>query len=134
MDRTKICGLSASGHGARPRAGCGLEKTEAAWSDRKISRNRWCWAKSSRSIWSTAWAARCTRQFNLGGTLLTYQALLNGQIRPLSGVHRHHRGRNFEGDAASDPAQAFERSRLEMPRIAQIEVLNPLGIDKSSPW
>jgi osmoprotectant transport system substrate-binding protein len=72
-----------------------------------------------------------TRRLNLGGTLLTYQALLSGEI----GIYPEYTG-TIESEIlkepiAKDPGQVLERARLEMRRIAQTEVLNPLGIDNT---
>ena len=71
------------------------------------------------------------RQLDLGGTLLTYQALLNGQI----GMYPEYTGtiqaEILKEPAGSDPAQALDRSRREMRRVAQTEVLDPLGVDNS---
>jgi osmoprotectant transport system substrate-binding protein len=71
---------------------------------------------------------KISRQFNLGGTLLTYQALLGGQIA----LYPEYTG-TIEAEILKekqmDAAQAFERSCLELRRIAQVEVMDPLGID-----
>ena len=71
------------------------------------------------------------RQLDLGGTLLTYQALMNGQI----GMYPEYTG-TIEAEilkepVAPDASQVLERSRLEMRRRAQTEVLDPLGIDNT---
>ncbi len=72
---------------------------------------------------------KVTRQFNLGGTLLTYQALLGGQIALYPEYTGTIEAEILKETPPSDAAQAFERSRLEMRRTAQIEVMDPLGID-----
>jgi osmoprotectant transport system substrate-binding protein len=69
------------------------------------------------------------RQLNLGGTLLTYNALVNGQITMYPEYTGTIVAEILKEQPPSDPAQAFERSRLEMRRLAQVEVLDPLGID-----
>jgi osmoprotectant transport system substrate-binding protein len=69
------------------------------------------------------------RQLNLGGTLLTYHALLNGQISLYPEYTGTVMAEILKEAPATDPAQALERSRLEMRRLAQVEVLDPLGFD-----
>jgi osmoprotectant transport system substrate-binding protein len=69
------------------------------------------------------------RQLNLGGTLLTYNALLNGQISLYPEYTGTIVAEILKEDLSHDPAQTLERSRLEMRRLAQVEVLDPLGID-----
>jgi osmoprotectant transport system substrate-binding protein len=72
-----------------------------------------------------------TRRLNLGGTLLTYQALLGGEI----GIYPEYTGtiqsEILKEPISKDPAQVLERARLEMRRTAQTEVLDPLGIDNT---
>ena len=72
--------------------------------------------------------ARIVRQLNLSGTLITYQALTTGQIT----LYPEYTGTiesEILKEKSSDAAQAWERSRLEMRRLAQVEVMPPLGID-----
>jgi osmoprotectant transport system substrate-binding protein len=72
---------------------------------------------------------KVARQLNLGGTLLTYNALLNGQVSIYPEYTGTIQAEILKEAPATDPAEALERSRLEMRRIAQVEVLDPLGID-----
>ncbi len=69
------------------------------------------------------------RNLNLGNTATVYQALLNGEI----GLYPEETGTvqaNILKETASvDAATTLERVRNEMRRIAQVEVLDPLGID-----
>ena len=69
------------------------------------------------------------RKLNLGGTLITYQALMNGDIN----VYPEYTGTIetsiLKEQPSSDPATVFERSRSEMLRTAQTQMLDPLGID-----
>jgi osmoprotectant transport system substrate-binding protein len=71
------------------------------------------------------------RNFSLGNTQLVYQALVNSQI----GLYPEETGSVQAGilkeSVSSDAASTFERVRNEMRRIAQLEVLDPLGIDNS---
>jgi len=70
-----------------------------------------------------------TRRLNLGGTLLTYQAILNGEITLYPEYTGTIEAEILKETAANDPAQVYERSRLELARRSQIDLLDPLGID-----
>jgi osmoprotectant transport system substrate-binding protein len=72
-----------------------------------------------------------TRQLNLGGTLLSYQALLNGEISVYPEYTGTIEAEILKEAPATDPAQVFERSRLEMRRLSQLELMDPLGIDNT---
>src|SRR4051812_44246675 len=63
------------------------------------------------------------RKLNLGGTLLAYQALVNGQITLYPEYTGTIEAEILKEPAAPDPAQVFERSKLEMARLAQVDVL-----------
>jgi len=69
------------------------------------------------------------RQLNLGGTLIAFQALQNGEI----GLYPEYTGaietEILKEQPSNDPALAFERARGEMLRLAQSELFDPLGID-----
>jgi glycine betaine/choline ABC-type transport system substrate-binding protein len=71
------------------------------------------------------------RRPNLGGTALAYQSLLNGEI----GLYPEYSGtivtEILREQASADAGLVFERARGEMRRIAQSELLNPLGFDDS---
>jgi osmoprotectant transport system substrate-binding protein len=69
------------------------------------------------------------RELNLGGTLLTYNALLNGQITLYPEYTGTVVAEILKEKLTQDPAQTLEYSRQEMRRLAQVEVLDPLGID-----
>jgi osmoprotectant transport system substrate-binding protein len=73
--------------------------------------------------------AKIVRQLNLSGTLITYNALLNGQISLYPEYTGTIQAEILKEKPASDPAQTLERSRLEMRRLSQMEVLDPLGFD-----
>lgn len=74
---------------------------------------------------------KVTRRFNLGGTLLTYQALTSGEISVYPEYTGTIAAEILKETPSSDPAQVYERSRLEMARRAQVDVLSPLGIDNT---
>ena len=74
---------------------------------------------------------KITRRLDLGGTLITYQALLDGQIA----LYPEYTG-TIEAEILKEtpspvPAEVFARTQQEMLRRAQVQVLNPLGIDNS---
>jgi len=67
------------------------------------------------------------RRLNVGNTIITYQALQNGQID----VYPEYTGtivtEILKEQPASDPALVLERARGELRRIGQTEMLDPLG-------
>jgi glycine betaine/choline ABC-type transport system substrate-binding protein len=69
------------------------------------------------------------RNPNLGGSLNAFQALQNGQIS----LYPEYTGaiitEVLKEQPSQDPALVFERARGEMRRIAQSELLPPLGFD-----
>ena len=71
------------------------------------------------------------RNLGLGNTAITYQALMNGEI----GVYPEETGTiqaNILKESPSvDASTTLERVRNEMRRIAQVEILDPLGVDNS---
>jgi osmoprotectant transport system substrate-binding protein len=69
------------------------------------------------------------RQLNLGGTLISYQALQNGEISLYPEYTGTVEAEILKETPAADPAQVYERSRLELLRRNQIDLLAPLGID-----
>ena len=72
---------------------------------------------------------KVVRRLNLGGTLLTYQAILNGEISLYPEYTGTIEAEILKEDPAKDAAQVYERSRLELARRSEIELLPPLGID-----
>ena len=69
------------------------------------------------------------RRLGLGGTLITFQSLQNGEI----GLYPEYTGaietEILKEQPSNDPALVFERARGELRRVAQSELLDPLGID-----
>lgn len=69
------------------------------------------------------------RRPDLGGTANAYQALQNGEIS----LYPEYTGsivtEILKEQPATDAAAVFERARGEMKRVAQAELLNPLGFD-----
>ena len=72
-----------------------------------------------------------TRRLNLGGTLLTYQALLNGEITLYPEYTGTMEAEILKETPSTDPAQVLERARGQMAVRSQIAVLDPLGVDNS---
>jgi glycine betaine/choline ABC-type transport system substrate-binding protein len=74
---------------------------------------------------------RIGRSLSLGNTPVLYQSLMNGEI----GVYPEETGTVqaaiLKESPSSDAASTLERVRNEMRRIAQIVVLDPLGVDDS---
>jgi osmoprotectant transport system substrate-binding protein len=69
------------------------------------------------------------RSLGLGNTAEVYQAMMNNQI----GLYPEETGTIqaaiLKEGPSSDPSTTLERTRNEMRRIAQFELLDPLGID-----
>jgi osmoprotectant transport system substrate-binding protein len=72
------------------------------------------------------------RRTGLGGTPILYQSILSGDV----GIYPEYTGliesAILKEPADSDPQIVLARVRQEMDRIAQIEVLDPLGFDDPS--
>jgi osmoprotectant transport system substrate-binding protein len=73
--------------------------------------------------------AKIVRQLNLGGTLLTYNALVNGQI----GMYPEYTGtvqaEMLKEKPSPDADQSFFRSRQELRRLVQVDLIDPLGFN-----
>jgi osmoprotectant transport system substrate-binding protein len=74
---------------------------------------------------------KVVRNLGLGDTPVAYQSLMNGEI----GIYPEDTGtiqaRVLKEAPSGDAGTTLERVRNEMRRIAQAEVLDPLGIDNS---
>ncbi len=128
MDRTKTCGvtliavllLGACGHSKRPLVVGSKNFTEQVVLGEIIAQHL-----------EHRLGRKVTRRLNLGGTLLTYQALANGEISLYPEYTGTIEAEILKETTSSDPAQVLERSRLEMARQSQMDLLNPLGIDNT---
>jgi osmoprotectant transport system substrate-binding protein len=69
------------------------------------------------------------RRLDLGGTLIVYQALMNREISLYPEYTGAVEVEILKEGASPDASLVFERVRSEMQRVAQVEVLDPLGID-----
>jgi len=74
---------------------------------------------------------KVTRRLNVGNTLIAFQALQNGEI----GLYPEYTGaivtEILREQASNDAALMFERARGEMRRVAQSELLDPLGVNNT---
>jgi glycine betaine/choline ABC-type transport system substrate-binding protein len=72
---------------------------------------------------------KVARRLDLGGTAIVYQAFLNGQVS----VYPEYTGTIetmiLKEQPSPVPATVFERTRSEMRRVAQAELLEPLGFE-----
>ena len=72
------------------------------------------------------------RRTGLGSTPILYQALISGEV----GIYPEYTGliesEILKEQASSDPQIVLARVRQEMSRVAQSEVLDPLGFDNPS--
>jgi osmoprotectant transport system substrate-binding protein len=71
------------------------------------------------------------RRLNLGGTLLTYQAIVGGELSIYPEYTGTIEAEILKETASSDPSQVYERSRLELARRVQIDLLPSLGINNT---
>ncbi len=72
---------------------------------------------------------KVTRRFNLGGTLLSYQAIIAGEISLYPEYTGTIASEILKEKPSSDPDQAYQFARQELARTAQIELLKSLGIN-----
>jgi glycine betaine/choline ABC-type transport system substrate-binding protein len=74
---------------------------------------------------------RVTRRPNIGGTLLAYQSLQSGEIN----IYPEYTGTIITELLKEQPApnadQVFERAKGEIARIAQAQLIGPLGFNSS---
>ncbi len=72
---------------------------------------------------------KIVRQLNLGGTLLTYNALVNGQI----GMYPEYTGtvqaEILKEKPSPDADQSLFRARQELRRLVQVDLIDPLGFN-----
>lgn len=142
MDRTKTRGLAAAGYtgvlnvccglavlAMLSASGCGKAKKPIIVGSKNFTEQVVLGEIIAQHLEHRLPGAKVVRQFNLGGTLLTYNALLNGQISLYPEYTGTIMAEILKEMPSSNPAEALERSRLEMRRLAQVEVLDPLGVD-----
>jgi osmoprotectant transport system substrate-binding protein len=129
MDRTKVFGVALALIGVIG-AGCGKAKKALVVGSKNFTEQVVLGEIIAQHL-ERRLGITVTRRLNLGGTLLTYQALIGGEI----GIYPEYTGtivsEILKEPIAKDAAQVLERARLEMQRTAQTEVLSPLGIDNT---
>jgi osmoprotectant transport system substrate-binding protein len=74
---------------------------------------------------------KVTRNLGLGDTRAVYQAMMNGQINIYPEETGTVQSEILKESPSTDAAATLERVRNEMGRIAQLEVLDPLGIENA---
>ncbi|MGD1096865.1 MAG: glycine betaine ABC transporter substrate-binding protein [Bryobacteraceae bacterium] len=129
MDRTKIFGLIIAGI-ALVSTGCGNSKKPITVGSKNFTEQVILGEIIAQHL-EHRLNRPVARRLNLGGTLLSYGALVNGEISLYPEYTGTIEAEILKEQAAPDAAMVFERSRLEMARTAQMELLNPLGIDNT---
>ena len=71
------------------------------------------------------------RRLNMGNTDLAYQSLLNAEISLYAEETGAVQTEILKESRSSDAASTLERVRNEMVRLAQVTVLDPLGVENS---
>ena len=71
------------------------------------------------------------RRLNMGNTDLAYQSLLNAEISLYAEETGAVQTEILKESPSSDAASTLERVRNEMVRLAQVTVLDPLGVENS---
>ena len=112
-------------------AGLRVRARRESWSAPRISRSRFCWAKSWRSRSSGAWMFRWSAKLNLGGTLLAHEALIKGSID----LYPEYTGTALTA-VLKQPPFPDARAVLGAVRAAyqkqwQLEWLSPLGFNNT---
>jgi osmoprotectant transport system substrate-binding protein len=127
MDRTKICSLILI---AIVLAGCGKSKKPLVVGSKNFTEQVVLGEIIAQHL-EHRLQRKVDRKLNLGGTLLAYQALQSGEISMYPEYTGTIESEILKETASPDPAQVYERSRLELLRQAEIVLLNPLGIDNT---
>jgi osmoprotectant transport system substrate-binding protein len=136
MDRTKTVGLTANlvmvmlvpVCASMLDTGCGTSKKPLVVGSKNFTEQVLLGEIISQHL-ERRLGQKVIRRLNLGGTLLTYQALQNGEINIYPEYTGTIQAEILKEQPSSNAAQALDRSRNEMTRLAQTEVLDPLGID-----
>lgn len=126
MDRTKICSVTLAA--ALLFTGCGKKQKLIVVGSKNFTEQVVLGEIIAQHL-EHRLGRTVTRRFNLGGTLLTYQALLLGEITLYPEYTGTIDAEILKEPPSADPDQAYQYARQEMARRAQIEVLKPLGID-----
>jgi osmoprotectant transport system substrate-binding protein len=126
MDRTKICCLTLVVSLAL--TGCGPKQKPIVIGSKNFTEQVVLGEIIAQHL-EHRLGRKVTRRFNLGGTLLTYQAILLGQITLYPEYTGTIVSEILKEKPTSDPEQAYRYSSQELARRSQIDLLRPLGID-----
>jgi osmoprotectant transport system substrate-binding protein len=137
MDRTKICGLSTlalAGLGclmgvlALVSTGCG-KKPKAIVVGSKNFTEQVVLGEIIAQHLEHRLGRKITRRLNLGGTLLSYQAIVHGEISLYPEYTGTIASEILKEKPSPDPDQAYLFAAQELVRRSQIDLLKPLGIN-----
>jgi len=130
MDRKKTVGLMLAVGGAALLAGsCGPAKPPIVVGSKNFTEQRVLGEIIAQHLEHRLPGAKIVRELDLGGTLLTYQAMQNRQISLYPEYTGTIQAEILKEKPANDPAESLIRVRQEMARIAHFDVLDPLGVD-----
>jgi glycine betaine/choline ABC-type transport system substrate-binding protein len=126
MDRTKICCLILATVLAF--AGCGKKQKPIVVGSKNFTEQVVLGEIIAQHL-EHRLGRKVTRRFNMGGTLLSYQAILLGQISLYPEYTGTVEAEILKEAPPSNPDQAYERARIELERRSQLILLKSLGID-----
>lgn len=126
MDRTKICCVTLAA--ALLFSGCGKKQKPIVVGAKNFTEQVVLGEIIAQHL-EHRLGRKVTRRFNIGGTLLSYQALLLGEISLYPEYTGTIDAEILKEPPAADPDQSYQFARQELARRAQIDVLKPLGID-----
>jgi len=126
MDRTKICCVTLAA--ALLASGCGKKQKPIVVGSKNFTEQVVLGEIIAQHL-EHRLGRKVTRRFNLGGTLLSYQALLLGEITLYPEYTGTIDAEILKEPPSGDADQSYQFARQELARRAQIDVLKPLGID-----
>jgi glycine betaine/choline ABC-type transport system substrate-binding protein len=127
MDRTKICGLILTLL-ALVAGGCGPKKPKLIVGSKNFTEQVVLGEIVAQHL-ERRLGRPIERKLNLTGTLITYQALQSGEIALYPEYTGTVQAEILKETPGTEASIMWERVRNEMHRVAQTEVLEPLGID-----
>jgi len=126
MDRTKICRLTMVF--ALAFTGCGTKQKPIVVGSKNFTEQVVLGEIIAQHL-EHRLGRKVTRRFNLGGTLLSYQAIVLGQISLYPEYTGTIASEILKEKPSSDPDQAYLFANQELTRRSQIDLLKPLGIN-----
>jgi osmoprotectant transport system substrate-binding protein len=126
MDRTKICCLTLVF--ALAFTGCGTKQKPIVVGSKNFTEQVILGEIIAQHL-EHRLGRKVTRRFNLGGTLLSYQAIVLGQISLYPEYTGTIASEILKEKPSSDPDQAYLFASQELTRRSQIDLLKPLGIN-----